>query len=161
MKRTQRWLAKATRRRRVACVGVTQGYTGRPALVFGRRCRMEDVDHQVSIAEFELVTGHRVEPDAAVGDTFADGVTTIDGRTCYLEVDESGKLTARQYEAKFARYENVTDFILVVCHAEERMQRLRKLGARFPELNILFSTFDRLANVAEPWLDHVGKKLRI
>lgn len=38
-----------------------------------------------------------------------------DHKRCYIEVDNSGKMTAQQMQAKWKRYEGVDGFILVVA----------------------------------------------
>ena len=72
-----------------------------------------------------------------------------------LEVDNSGKMTAKQMEAKWKRYSGVDGFILVVAVTEARMQRLRR-GAELVKDIALFTTFDRLRKVAEPLIDFWG-----
>src|SRR4051812_19994870 len=79
LKRAHRWLAKQLKRGRIKCRGAVQlNDTGRSQLVYGRRAK--DLAHNVTVAEVEVTTGWRIEPDAKVGKTEADGVTLIDGR---------------------------------------------------------------------------------
>ena len=86
---------------------------------------------------------------------------TRNGHQCYIEVDNSGKMTAKQMEAKWKRYEGVDGFILVIAVTEARMQRLRSGAERVKEI-AFFTTFARLQSaVPEPWTDWYGNQLRV
>ena len=132
---------------------------GRPDKIYGRKCKAGDEEHEVMVFEFELITGYRVERDATAGKTQADGVTVIDGEKFFIEVD-TGKMSRKQMRAKWKRYEGVTDVVLVVCTKEHRMHKLIADAAPVKDI-ALFTTFDRLRNVAEPWRDSSGNSLRL
>jgi hypothetical protein len=156
-----RLLLKEARRRLILPVaGVMLRDTGRPAMAWGRRCKISEVEHEVMVTESELLIGHEFENDATVGRTIADGVAVIASATCWLEVDNSGHLTARQWRDKWDRYEIEDGFILVVTHGEHRMHRLIA-GAGPVKKFALFTTFTRLRSVAEPWRDCSGKSLEL
>ena len=149
------------RRKKIRVVGVVQRRdTGRPEVVYGRRCKAEDIEHEVMVAEAEILLGSRIERGAKVGKTEADGMLVRDGQRCFIEVDNSGKMTARQMQAKWKRYEGVEGDILVIATSEGRMQRLRA-GGELVKSVALFTTFDRLRSVAEPWIDWHGKTVGI
>ena len=157
-KRASRWLAKQRRRGRVRVVGVVQRRdTGRPEIVYGKKCSPERLAHEVAVAELELLLDVELMREAKVGRTQADAVAIISKRKWFMEVDNSAKMTAKQMQAKWERYQGVTDYILVVAMTESRMQRLRK-GAERVKTIAMFSTFDRLrSGVPEPLVDWYGK----
>jgi hypothetical protein len=148
----------------VKVVGVVQRRdTGRPEIVYGRPCRSAVVLHQVLLTEFALLFPHvTFTPDVKVGQTEADAVGVLEGKTCYVEIDQSGKMTRRQMNAKWTRYGRLTEdrAILVVAMTEGRMQRLRQ-GAASVKDWALFTTFDRLKNAAKPWTDYAGNTIRL
>lgn len=152
-KKASRWLIRQRRRGRVPVVGIVQRRdTGRPEIVYGRRCPSDLVLHQVLLTELALFFPESpFTPDAKVGRTEADAVVVREGKTCFVELDHSGKMTDRQMQAKWKRYGRLADdqVILVVAMTEERMQRLRK-GAGLVRDWVLFTTFDRLGSVAKP-----------
>lgn len=130
---------------------------GRPELVYGRRCKQDEIEHEIRITDLALYfKDSPFTPNVAVGRTVADALMIRDGKRCYLEVDNSGKMTTKQMTAKWKRYEGVEGFILVVALTETRMQRLRK-GAELVKNIALFTTFKRLwSGEAEPWIDWYG-----
>jgi len=145
-------------------IGVVQRRdSGRPEIVYGRRCPQDKIEHEVLVAEFALLfMESALSRGAKVGRAEPDGVMVRDGRRCFVEVDNSGKMTAQQMAAKWKRYEEVEGFILVIALTEGRMQRLRK-GAEIVKEVALFTTFDRLRRheCPEPWIDWYGNTLRI
>lgn len=139
-------------------IGVVQRRdTGRPELVYGRRCKQDQIEHEVRITDLALCFPDcPFTPSANVGRTQADALMVRDGKRCFIEVDNSGKMTMKQMEAKWQRYEGVDGFILVVALTEARMQRLRKNATQVKD-KALFTTFARLASgMAEPWVDWYG-----
>lgn len=144
-------------------VGIVQRRdTGRPEVVYGRRCKLDQIEHEVRVTDFALLfPDSPISRSAEVGRTEADGVMIRDGQRCYVEVDNSGKMTAKQMEAKWKRYGSVDGFILVVAVTEARMQRLRR-GATLVKDVALFATFERLRSaMPEPWIDWYGNTLRV
>lgn len=136
--------------------------TGRPELVYGLRCKEDQIEHEVRLTDLALYfLDSPMWRNAKVGRTEADGLMIRNGERCYVEVDNSGKMTAKQMEAKWKRYENVDGFILVVAVTEGRMQRLRR-GAELVKDAALFTTFERLTSeVPEPWVDWYGNTARV
>jgi hypothetical protein len=162
-RKARRWLTKQRRRKRIFVVGIVQRRdTGRPELVYGRRCKQDQIEHELRVTDFALVfKDSRLTRDAKVGRTEADALMIRDGHRCYVEIDNSGKMTAKQMEAKWKRYDGVDGFILVVAVTEGRMQRLRR-GAELVKDAALFTTFDRLrAGGSEPWVDWYGNTVGI
>lgn len=145
-------------------VGVAQRKdTGRPEIVYGRRCKADQVLHQVMLAELALMfRDSPFTPDAKVGRTEADAAMVREGRTCFVELDYSGKMTAKQMRAKWERYGRLRDdqVILVVAMGEARMERVRQ-GAEAVKDWIFVTTFDRLRNAPKPWIDFAGNAIRI
>lgn len=134
--------------------------TGRPELVYGRRCAHDMVEHEVRVTDVALcfpgaafargVKVNRAEPDL---------VMILDGRRCFVEVDNSEKMTAKQMAQKWERYGAVEGFILVVCRTEGRLERLRA-GAEAVKDAAIFTTFERLrAGLA--WVDWYGNTVVI
>ena len=152
---------KRVRRKEVRVRGfVRRKDNGRAEYVYGRKCKEGDEEHETMVYEFELITRFRVERDARIGKTEADGVLEHDGDLFFLEVDNSGKMSAKQMRKKWERYRGVTNVLLVVCTKEHRMHKLIKDAD--PVKNVaIFTTFDRLRNVAEPWLDCLGNTLAL
>jgi hypothetical protein len=92
-----------------------------------------------------------------VGRAEPDAVMEIDGHRFAIEVDNSGKMAARQMAAKWERYQGEDEDILVVALTEGRMERLRK-GAEAVKDRAMFTTFARLRSGSlEPWVDWYGK----
>jgi len=134
--------------------------TGRPAIVYGRPCKEDDLEHEVMVAEVEILLGWRLERGVKVGKTFPDGVAEHRGQRFFLEVDYSGKMTVRkQMPSKWRRYGKIDGLILVVAMTEARMQRLRRHG-EIVKGNALFTTFARL-RAGQPCLDFKGEEVNI
>ena len=162
-RKARRWLEKQRRRKRVRVVGLVQRReTGRPEIVYVRRCPADTIEHEVRVTDFALLFSDcRIVRDAKVGGTEADALMIRGGERCYVEIDNSGKMTAKQMTAKWKRYSGVDGFILVVALTETRMERLRR-GADLVKNVALFTTFARLqSGMAEPWVDWYGRTARV
>ncbi len=161
-KKASRWIVKQRRRRRIRIVGIVQRRdTGRPEVVYGRRCQQDQIEHEVRVTDLALhFKDSPFTRGAKVGRTEADATMIRQGRPCYIEVDNSGKMTGKQMQAKWKRYEGVDGFILVVAVTEGRMQRLRR-GAELVKDLALFTTFERLQCMPEAWIDWYGKTTNI
>ena len=158
-KKASRFLAKF--RHLIPIVGGVQFEDiGRPTTVYGRRCKPAEVKHEVLVAEFEILTGIRLNRGKKRGRAEPDGTGEKDGQAFSLEVDCSGHMTKRQMQAKWERYGGTRGFVLVVATDEARMRRLMEWAEDAKDF-ALFSTFDRLRNVEEPWADRQGKTLKI
>lgn len=158
-KRTSRFLAK--HRERIPVRGAMQRKdTGRPELIYGRKCKPSEAAHEVMVAEFEVLTGIRLERSKKSGRAEPDGTGEKDGVSFSLEVDHSGHMTKKQMQAKWERYKGSDGFVLVVAMTEGRMRKLMEWAEDVTE-RALFSTFDRLRDAKEPWTDREGKALRI
>lgn len=153
---------KMRKRKRIRMVGLVQRRdTGRPEVVYGRRCPQDELEHEVRVADLELILKTKIIRGVKVGRTEPDGMTIRGGQRCFIEIDNSGKMTVKkQMEAKWKRYENVDGFILVVAVTEARMQRIRKGAERVKEL-AFFTTCERLRTMAQPWIDWHGNSLTI
>lgn len=112
------------------------------------------------IAEVELLTGWRILRGIKVNKAIPDGTVLTDGKRSYLEIDNSGKMSLKQYTAKWRRYGNVDGFILVVAHSEARMQRIRK-GAALIKNVALFTTFARLKAAEKTAVDWFGNETQL
>jgi hypothetical protein len=144
---------------RAVCV-VQMRETGRPEVCYGRPPKAGDEEHEVRVAEIEVVTGWRIER-CRLGKAQPDGVATVNGQTCAIEVDNS-RMSRKQYAAKWKTYDGVDAFILVITTSEQRMQKLRADAATSAVADrVFYSTFSRLENVAEPWVDCSGNALRL
>jgi len=160
-KKARRWLGKKRRRGKVRVVGFVQRRdTGRPEIVYGRRVKEDQIEHEVMIAELELIMQSKIFREAKIGNTEADGMMIRDGRKCWIEVDNSGKMTAKQMQEKWKRYGKIDGYILVIAQREARMQRLRK-GAEAVKNIALFTTFERLTKGEEPWADWFGNTMKV
>lgn len=104
-KKASRWVADQRRRGRIHVVGVVQRRdTGRPEVVHGRRCKQTEVEHEVIVAEFEVLTNIRLERSKKRARTEPDGTGETEGNKVSVEIDNSGKMTVRkQMEAKWKR----------------------------------------------------------
>ncbi len=79
-KKASRWLAKQRRRKRVRVRGIViLNATGRPELVYGRRCKEDQIEHEVRITEAELRLGIRLTRNVAVGKTVCDAFFVRNG----------------------------------------------------------------------------------
>ena len=122
---------------------------------------MNMVEHEVMVAEAEILLGVELSRDAKVGRTEADAKMERDGIPFWAEVDNTGHMTAAQMEAKWKRYEGADGFILIIATSETRMQRLRA-GAGTVKEKAFFTTFERLRSGEEkPWLDFDGNPVSI
>jgi hypothetical protein len=158
-KKAHKWVARQRRRGRVKVVGIVQRRdTGRPEIVYGKRCKATETEHEVRITDLALhfrdwpfIRGEKVgraEPDALM---------VMEGHRVAIEVDNSGKMAARQMAAKWERYQGGSEDILVIAMTEGRMERLRK-GAEAVKDRALFTTFARLrSGSSAPWIDWYGK----
>ena len=135
--------------------------TGRPELVYGKRCKEDTVEHEVWVTEAELLLGSPFLRNVPVGKTTADGLLLRDGIRFYTEVDNE-TMTARQMREKWTRYGTIKDYILVICHTKARMRSLMRTAERVKEV-ALFTRFRwlRSERVREPWLDWYGKRVGI
>ena len=165
---------KQRKRGKIRVVGIVQRRdTGRPEIAYGRRCKPNDIEHEVRVADLELILKVKIERGVQINGAEPDGAAEIGGRTCYVEVDHSGKMTAGQMKEKWRRYCSVvqegeeevrrppTDcFILVVAMNEGRMKRLMDWSGMVREV-ALFTTFARLKNTVQPWVDCTGGTVRM
>jgi len=143
----------------VKVLGVVQRRdTGRPEVVYGRRCKPTEIEHEVRVADLALhFRDCPFQRGVKVGRAEPDAVMVRDGERVAIEVDNSGKMTAKQMAAKWERYQDGNSYILVVALTEARMQRLRK-GAEPVKDRALFTTFERLrSGMPEPWVDWYGQ----
>jgi hypothetical protein len=158
LKTANRWLRRQRKRNKARVIGIVQlKETGRPVHAYGRRCAADEIEHELFVSEIAFHFGlaqawrgevvHRANPDLLL---------RIDGKRCYVEVDNSQKMTARQMQDKWDRYGTLSDdeFILVICHTVGRMERLRAKAETVKDW-ALFTTFDRL-RAGEPWVDYIG-----
>jgi hypothetical protein len=127
--------------------------TGRPEIVYGRRCKQDNIEHEVWITEFEVILGCPIQRGVKVGRTESDGFLVREGRNCFVEID-TGTMDRKQIKGKWKRYGEVDGFILVVTMTDARMDRLREWSDRVSEV-ALFTTFKRL-RAGLPWLDRAG-----
>jgi hypothetical protein len=162
LKKASRWLTKMRRRKKVRAVCVVQRReTGRPETCYGKRPKVGEELHQVSLYDAEWFLRCRIETGVRLGKARPDGVAVIAGRTVAIEVDNS-RMSRKQMAAKWRSYDGVDAFILVITVREERMQKLRANAASSPVADrAFFSTFARLEKVSEPWMDCVGKSIRL
>ena len=152
---------KQRKRGKVRVIGVVQRRdTGRPEIAYGRPCKPAEIEHEVRVTDLELILKVRIERGVTVGTAEPDGMATIDGRRCAIEIDNSGKMTAKQMQQKWKRYGKFDGFILIVAVWEERMQRLILWAEAVKEI-ALFTTFTRLLKVTEPWVDCTGQAIRL
>ncbi len=135
--------------------------TGRPELVYGKRCREDELEHEVLITEFELLMDDLLTRNAPVGKTIADGLLTREGYRFFVEVDNE-TMTVKQMKEKWIRYDGAKGFILLICRTSGRLKRLFRSAARVKS-QIFFSRFDwlRLKNVKRKWIDCYGKRAEI
>jgi hypothetical protein len=160
-KKAAAWLCRQRRRGRVRVVGVIQRRdTGRPEVMYGRRVAQVELDHEAHVSDVRFhFRSWPFSRDARVGKTTSDGVLTIDGRRCYLEID-MGTMTRKQMQKKWNRYGVVGDiFILVVSPTEARMDRMRGWAEKVKDV-AFFTTFDRLF-AGRPWVSFSGETMTI
>ena len=142
--------------------------------MYGRRCQQDQIEHEVRVTDLALLfKDFGFERGVKVGRTEADAKTIYRGRRCYIEVDNSGKMTAKQFQAKWKRYEPLNEksaelgketeleFILVVALTESRMHRIRRTAELLKDI-VLFTTFERLeSGMPNPWVDWPGKTVHL
>ncbi len=136
--------------------------TGRPELVYGKKSKDEELEHEVLITEAELQLGGPFERNAAVGKTIADGLLIRDGARLYVEIDNES-MSPKQMKEKWMRYDEKLDgFILLICRTKGRLKRLVRSAERVKNV-ILFSRFAwlRKEKVSEKWIDWYGKRAKI
>ena len=176
-KKASRWLAKRRKRKRIRVRGaVYLNAVGRPHVVYGRRRKHAELEHEVWVTEAELQLGVEFTRDVPVGETVADGSFVKDGSRFWVEVDNH-TMRGKQMEEKWSRYGEVDGYILVICHT---MYRLRKLmrGVKSvkppeptdPEKPVhpvkaaaLFTLFRWLDSptLKEPWIDCERNRTRV
>src|SRR5258708_5012691 len=93
-KKASRWIVRHRRRRELQVVCIVQRRdTGRPEIAYGRWCKQDQIEHEVRVTDFgNLFKEYPMARGVKVGRTEADGVIVIDGRTCEIEIDNSGKM---------------------------------------------------------------------
>jgi hypothetical protein len=135
--------------------------TGRPELVYGKRCKQDEIEHEILITEFELLMAERIQRNVPVGKTTADGMLIRDGIHLYVEVDNES-MTSKQMREKWIRYNGVEGFILLICRTKGRLRRLMKSAERVKKV-VLFSRFEWLSRkkVREKWIDWFGKRAEV
>jgi hypothetical protein len=161
-KKTSRWLAKQRKRKRIRVRGVVYfNAVGRPHVVYGQRCKEDQLEHEVWITEAELLLGGPFTRNVAIGKTVADAMLVRDGARFFVEVDNH-TMPPKQMREKWVRYGKIDGFILVICHTKERLRRLMR-GAELVKSVALFTRFRwlRAMNVKEPWIDWYRKRARI
>ena len=134
--------------------------TGRPELVYGKRSKEDELEHEVLITEAEILLG-TFERNARVGKTTADALLLREGTRFYIEVDNESMGT-KQMKEKWVRYEEIDGFILVICRTKGRLKRLMRSAEKVKKF-VFFSRFDwlRMKNVKEKWIDWFGKRAEI
>lgn len=132
--------------------------TGRPEIAYGRRCRPEELAHEVGVTEVQLAFPESpFERGESTGATEADATFLHCGERMYLEVDWSQNMSRKQMAAKWERYDGVVGTILVVTRTDARLETLRANAGPVSD-RALFTTFARLASdEPEPWIDAGGQ----
>lgn len=136
--------------------------TGRPQIVYGgSTVKSGMLEHEVLITELHLhFRKHSFERRFSVANTTADARLIKDQTTFYIEVD-TGRMDQRQMRAKWLRYGDCRDYILIVCQREKRLERLKQSAERVKHI-ALFTTFDRLkSGRPEPWEDRDGQTTNV
>ena len=163
-KKASRWLCRRRKRKRVRVRGaVLLNGTGRPELVYGQKCKPEELDHEVLITEIELLIG-RFERRVPIGKAIADGLLTKGGKRFAIEADNHSMVN-KQMREKWNRYAEAgwatgddERYILIVCRTKARLKRLIR-GC--PLKNVaLFSLVRwlRYRHVRYPWIDCHGNR---
>lgn len=161
-KKASRFLCRQRRRKRIFVRGfVTTAGIGRPDIAYGQECKEDNLEHEVWLTEAELLMGVTFDRNAQVGKTTADAKFVKDGETFWVELDNE-TMNLKQMREKWLRYENVREFILVICHRKSRLRLLRKSAGTVIQ-QILFTRFRwlRSIRVKEPWIDGIGKRVGI
>lgn len=136
--------------------GIQLRPTGRPVTAYGRRCKPQDIEHEIHVAWLELYFKTKLERCVKVGGTECDAAMTYKGRRCYTEVDNSQKMPIKQMQEKWKKYHTHPEgYILVVSRTERRMFKLL-LTADLVKDRAFFNTFDRL-KAGKRWVDWYGK----
>lgn len=132
--------------------------TGRPELVYGKRCKPDEIDHEVLITEFELLVGATMQRNVSAGKAIADGMFVRDGIRFFVEVDNE-TMTSKQMREKWIRYGDIDGLLLLVCRTKGRLKRLMRSAERVKKV-LLCSRFAwlRMKNVKEKWIDWYGKR---
>lgn len=135
--------------------------TGRPELVYGKRSKEDEIEHEVLITEAELLVGGSFQRNVPVGKTIADAMLIRDGVRLYVEVDNES-MPAKQMREKWVRYEKIEGYILLICRTKGRLKRLMRSAERVKNV-VLFSRFDWLRRkfVKEKWIDWYYKRAEI
>ena len=167
-KLVNRLLCRERRRKRVRVRGVVLlNGTGRPELVYGQKCREEELEHEVLATELELILG-RFERRVRVGKAVADGMLVKGGRRFAIEVDNH-TMTAKQMREKWKHYAeagwangDAERYLLVVCRTKARLKRLIR-GCGPVRGVALFSLLKwlRYRRVKYPWIDWRGNRARV
>ena len=124
---------------------------GRPAIVYGKKCKQEDLEHEVMVTEAELLLG-KFQRRAKVGKAIPDGLLIRNGKRFFIEVDNH-TMTTKQMEEKWKNYGQFEGYILVICHTKRRLKRLMRSAESVKNV-ALFTRFRWLhSTVKEPWID--------
>ena len=101
-KKASRWLVKNRKRGSIHVAGwLLLRESGRPEIAYGRRCRPDELAHEVGVAEVQLhFSDCPFDRGEAVGETEADAAFTLDGERMYLEVDWSQNMSRLQMKEK-------------------------------------------------------------
>lgn len=134
---------------------------GRPQVVFGRRCKPEELEHEVWLTEAEMLLGVRFTRNVPVGKTIADAFFKRDGDAFFVELDNE-TMTAKEMRSKWNHYGKVDGYILVICHTKTRLRRLMRTAEQVKTV-ALFTRFRWLRSVfiKEPWIDWQCKRVGI
>lgn len=153
-KKANRFLCKERKRKRIRIRGVVQlNANGRPELAYGKKCRIDELEHEVLNTEAELLIGGPYERNVPVGKTIADAATMRNGIRFFVEVDNE-TMSPKQMREKWSRYKGARGFILLVCRTKSRLKRLIK-SARSVKGVILFTRFHwlRCEHLKRRWID--------
>jgi hypothetical protein len=135
--------------------------TGRPENAYGKRCKVEEIEHEILITEFEILMEADVRRNVPIRKTIADGMMVRDGHRFYVEVDNE-TMSLKQMKEKWIRYDGNEDYILLICRTKGRLRRLMRSAERVKKL-IFFSRFDwlRKTHVKHKWIDWYCKRAEI
>ena len=134
--------------------------TGRPEMVYGKRSKECELEHEVLITEAEILLG-KIERNVRVGKTTADGMWIREGTRFYIEADNES-MGGKQMREKWVRYGEFDGFILVICRTKGRLKALIKSAEKVKNF-VFFSRFTwlRMKNVKQKWIDSFGKRAEI
>lgn len=162
-KKANRRLNRLARRRKIRAIGlVLLKGTGRPQIVYGgRKIKLGMLEHEVLITELRLhFFPHPFERSVPIGKTTADALLFKDQTKFWIELD-TNRMDQRQMRAKWLRYGNCQDFILIVCQSEKRLKRLKESAQQVKHI-ALFTTMNRLKlGRDKPWEDCEGKATNV